>query len=174
MWDLFDILNVAVRWIHAVSAVLWIGGSIFFLVALRPALRDASKREPAISRLIPSLVAAHFREWVHLSMVALLVSGAILTFDRLTEPSTSPAYVGTLVAKIAISFWLFGIGTATYRKKVIERAAVEERGEGHRGDTGGLYRWLRPLASPSMVVYGGLVVVLLSNVLKIVFEKGIS
>ncbi|MCH9036150.1 MAG: hypothetical protein IH860_02360 [Chloroflexi bacterium] len=174
MWDLFDILNVAVRWIHAASAVLWIGGSIFFLVALRPALRDAEKREPSISRLIPSLVTAHFREWVHLSMVALLISGAILTFDRLTEPSTSPAYVGTLVAKIALSFWLFAIGTATYRKKVIERAAVEERVGTGRSDTSSLYRWLRPLASPSMVVYGGLVVVLLSDILKIVFEKGIS
>ena len=41
------------------------------------------------------MVALHFREWVHVSMIALLVSGAILTFDRLTEPTVSALYIGT-------------------------------------------------------------------------------
>ena len=172
MWDLFDILGVAIRWIHAVSAVLWIGGSIFYLVVLRPALRDAGKQGTPINGRINPLVAAHFREWVHLSMVALLVSGTILTFDRLTEPSTSGTYIGALVVKIAISFWLFGIGTATYTRRVLQMSAATPPEDARRKPF--MIRWLRPLVSPYMVVYGGLAVVLLSDILKIAFEKEIA
>lgn len=157
------------RWIHVASAVLWIGGSIFFLLVLRPAIRDAGKSGAAINGRLTALVAAHFREWVHLSMVALLVSGAILTFDRLSEPSISGTYIGTLVAKIAISFWLFGIGIAAYSRRVLQRIAEESQQSSVHSRAIG--RWLRPLVSPKMVVYGGLGVLLLSDILKIAFEK---
>ncbi|MFQ5934362.1 MAG: hypothetical protein ACE5KI_06940, partial [Dehalococcoidia bacterium] len=149
MWDLFDILEVAVLWIHAASAVLWIGGSLFYLMVLRPALRDADKGGGLGSSRIATLASLHFREWVHLSMVALLVSGAILTFDRLTEPSISGTYIGALVAKIAIAFWLFGIGTVTYRKRVLEQPTPQPPREGTGGPL--LKRWLRPLVSPNMI-----------------------
>ena len=100
MWDLFDILTLIVRSLHAVSSVLWIGGSIFYLIVLRPALRDAEKAGAPPGRIVSRLVALHFREWVHVSMIALLVSGAILTFDRLTEPTVSALYIGALAAKM--------------------------------------------------------------------------
>ena len=172
MWDLFDILTLIVRWVHAVSSVLWIGGSVFYLIVLRPALRDAEKSGVAPGGLVSRLVALHFREWVHVSMIALLVSGVILTFDRLTEPTVSALYIGTLAAKIGIAFWLFGIGTATYRKKLIERKDGTHDSGGGKGR--GVSRWLRPLYSPSMIVYGGLLVILLSDLLNATFIKGIS
>ena len=172
MWDLFDILTLIVRWVHAVSSALWIGGSIFYLIVLRPALKDAEKSGTAPRRLVSRLVALHFREWVHVCMIALLVSGAILTFDRLTEPTVSVLYIGALAAKIAIAFWLFGIGTATYRKRLIERAHATQNTEQARKNV--IARWLRPLASPSMIVYGGLIVILISDLLNTAFERGIS
>ena len=169
MWDLFDILTLAVRWVHAISSVMWIGGSVFYLIVFRPALKDAEKSGGVSGKLVSRLVALHFREWVHVSMIALLVSGAILTFDRLTEPTVSALYIGALATKIAIAFWLFGIGTATYRKRSIEKG-LEARGGG--GNM--VSRWLRPLASPSIIVYGGLLIILLSDLLNTDFEKGIS
>lgn len=172
MWDLFDILTLAVRWVHAISSVVWIGGSVFYLIVLRPALKDAEKSGAVPGKLVSRLVALHFREWVHVSMIALLVSGAILTFDRLTEPTVSALYIGTLVAKIAIAFWLFGIGTATYRKRLIDRAHDAQDVQEFRKNS--ISHWLRPLASPSMIVYGGLIVILLSDLLNTAFEKGIS
>ena len=172
MWDLFDILALAVRWVHAISSVVWIGGSVFYLIVLRPALKDAEKSGGVPGKLVSRLVALHFREWVHVSMIALLVSGAILTFDRLTEPTVSALYIGALTAKIAIAFWLFGIGTATYRKRLIERAHEAQGPQQARGNA--ISRWLRPLASPSIIVYGGLIVILLSDLLNTAFEKGIS
>ena len=172
MWDLFDILALAVRWVHAVSSVMWIGGSVFYLVVLRPALRDAEKSGGGPSRLVSRLAALHFREWVHVSMIALLVSGAILTFDRLTEPTVSALYIGALAGKIAIAFWLFGIGTATYRKRLIERSHGAQAAEQTRKNS--ISRWFRPFVSPSMIVYGGLIVILLSDLLNAAFIKGIS
>ena len=172
MWDLFDILALIVRWVHAVSSVLWIGGSLFYLIILRPALRDAEKSGAPPGRIVSRLVALHFREWVHVSMIALLVSGAILTFDRLTEPTVSALYIGALAAKIGIAFWLFGIGTSTYRKKLIERR--HEARDSMDGGGRGVTRWLKPLFSPSMIVYGGLVVILLSDLLNATFIKGVS
>ena len=172
MWDVFDILSIAVRWIHAISAVMWIGGSIFYLLVLRPAQRDAAKRGTQVDGRVNALIGAHFREWAHLSMLALIVSGAILTFDRLTEQSTSTTYIATLVVKISISFWLFGVGTANYRNRVLEQAAVVSQ-EGSRSRAF-WERWLRPLISPYIIIYGGLAVVLLSDILKITFEKDIT
>ena len=169
MWDLFDILSLAVRWVHAISSAVWIGGSVFYLIVLRPALKDAERSGGVPRKLVSRLVALHFREWVHVSMIALLVSGAILTFDRLTEPTVSALYIGALAAKIAIAFWLFGIGTATYRKRLIEREGDSRGGGGNL-----VSRWLRPLVSPSMIVYGGLIVILISDLLNAAFEKGIS
>ena len=169
MWDLFDILSLAVRWVHAISSAVWIGGSVFYLIVLRPALKDAERSGGVPGKFVSRLVALHFREWVHVSMIALLVSGAILTFDRLTEPTVSALYIGALAAKIVIAFWLFGIGTATYRKRLIERDSDSRGGSGNM-----LSRWLRPLVSPSMIVYGGLIVILLSDLLNAAFEKGIS
>ena len=169
MWELFDILTVTVRWVHSASAILWIGGSIFFLVVLRPAIRDSEKTGSTPNKLIASLATLHFREWVHLSMVALLVSGAILSFDRLTEPSISAVYIGALTAKIAIAFWLFGIGTATYRRKTIAKSDIGRQEDVETNNK--LVKWLKPLISPPMIVYGGLIVILLSNLLNIAFEK---
>ena len=172
MWDVFDILKVAVLWIHVSSAVLWIGGSIFYLLVLKPALRDAGKREALNDGGINRLIALHFREWVHLSMVALLVTGVILTFDNLTEPSTSVTYIVTLAVKIAMAFWLFGIGTASYRKRVLESAGNQVQSEEEGRPL--LHRLARPLISPSMIVYGGLAVILLSNLLNVSFQKDIA
>ncbi len=160
------------RWIHAISAVMWIGGSIFYMLVLRPAQRDAVKRGAQADTRVNAFIGAHFRDWAHLSMLALIVTGAILTFDRLTEQSTSSTYIATLVVKILISFWLFGVGTATYRKRVLEQSAItsQQNGKSIRF----LERWLRPLISPYIIIYGGLAVVLLSDILKIAFEKGIT
>ena len=37
-----DLFLVVVRWIHVVAAAAWVGGSIFYLFVLRPALAPFS------------------------------------------------------------------------------------------------------------------------------------
>ena len=46
-----DWILVAIRWAHALAAVAWVGGGIFYLMVLRPAFRR-SNGDPGASRAI--------------------------------------------------------------------------------------------------------------------------
>ena len=38
-----------IRWCHAIAAVTWVGGTLFYLLVLRPRSSDAEPRVPALS-----------------------------------------------------------------------------------------------------------------------------
>ncbi|HEY7782111.1 MAG TPA: hypothetical protein VIC85_18115 [Ktedonobacterales bacterium] len=100
---MFLALRVLMRTVHVVAASAWIGGSIFYLVALIPALRSGG---PAPR--VAAEVAGHFRQLVNVCMGLLLLSGVYLTADRLTT-SVGLAYVVVLGVKIAVALALFGL-----------------------------------------------------------------
>ena len=75
-----DVFLLVVRWLHLVSAAAWIGGSLFYLIVLRPALR----RSPDASKAINAAAAVEFRALVDTCILVLLATGVILTFNRLT------------------------------------------------------------------------------------------
>src|SRR5919197_1981980 len=90
-----EALRVAIRWVHGVATVAWVGGSLFYLLALRPAVRGGGAT-PAFERA----VAARFREVVEASLAVLVVSGDILSFDRLSTGLATPLYIAVLSVKI--------------------------------------------------------------------------
>lgn len=100
---MFLALRVLMRTVHVVAASAWIGGSIFYLVALIPALRSGG---PAPR--VAAEVAGHFRQLVNVCMGLLLLSGVYLTADRLTT-SVGLAYVVVLGVKIAVALALLGL-----------------------------------------------------------------
>lgn len=100
---MFLALRVLMRTVHVVAASAWIGGSIFYLVALIPALRSGG---PAPR--VAADVAGHFRQLVNVCMGLLLLSGVYLTADRLTT-SVGLAYVVVLGVKIAVALALLGL-----------------------------------------------------------------
>ena len=55
-----DLFLLVVRWVHLVAAAAWIGGGLFYLLALRPALRTV----PDSQRQVDTAVATEFRTWV--------------------------------------------------------------------------------------------------------------
>ena len=68
-----DVFLLVVRWVHLVSAAAWIGGSLFYLLVLRPALR----RSPESSGGVGVLAASEFRALVDTSIFVLLATGVI-------------------------------------------------------------------------------------------------
>ena len=38
-----DLLRVALRWVHLTAAVIWIGGTFFYLFVIRPSVDTAGK-----------------------------------------------------------------------------------------------------------------------------------
>src|SRR5262249_4255775 len=104
-----ELLLVAVRWAHGMAAVACVGGSLCLLWVLERALRaaDDADRLEAVRR------AAYrgFRELADAAIVIFVVSGAVLTFDRLSSAAATPAYVVVLAIKIALALAMFYLST---------------------------------------------------------------
>ena len=66
-----DWLMWLVRWTHAVSAVAWVGGSIFFAVVLRPVVAA----NPGLGSQLMGPIASVYKELVDAAVLALVVSG---------------------------------------------------------------------------------------------------
>ena len=97
-----DTFLLIVRWLHGISAVAWVGGGIFFWVVMRPAVR-AGEVPPALARF----ARAEFGQLVALCMWTLVVTGGVLMFTRLSEPSATVTYGAVLALKVALSVWMF-------------------------------------------------------------------
>src|SRR5437879_13496613 len=73
-------IRLIVRAVHIIAAAAWVGGSILYMVAIIPALRSAGPA-PAVA----AQIAALFRRMVNICIGVLLLNGAYLMFDRLTQ-----------------------------------------------------------------------------------------
>ncbi len=101
--DFSDVFLTIVRWLHALAAAAWVGGSIFYLIVLIPTL----KRVPDVPRALSAALGVEFRTVVVTSIIVLVATGAILAFDRLTE--VEPPYAATLGVKVVLSVWMFAL-----------------------------------------------------------------
>ncbi len=146
-----DVILLIIRWAHALAAVTWIGGSLFMLLAARPALRSADS-----AGLVGRAMAVEFRPIVATAIAVLIVSGVILTVDRLTSDAAGIAYTIVLVAKILLAVYAFGIAWLLPRRR------------GHRaGSVSGV------LSGPAALTVVGVVVIGLADVLAWLFERGL-
>ena len=98
-----DWLMWLVRWVHAVGAVAWVGGSIFFAIVLRPVLAA----NPEVSRQLMGPVGSIYKELVDAAVLALIVSGLVLMFDRLTGNQVTPTWFIVLGIKLVLALWMF-------------------------------------------------------------------
>ena len=120
--SLSEAFLLIVRWLHLVSAAAWVGGSIFYLIVLRPALR----RRPEASRLAGTAAATEFRALVDTCVYVLIATGVILTLHRLTPGVVGVPYVAVLGAKIALSIWMFVLAWSRRRRTSVMEAFREE------------------------------------------------
>ena len=97
--DLFEVLLLIARWIHAIGVVTWIGGSILFAFVLRP----VGALEPDGMRSVMPHISRYYRELVALSIVAIVFSALILTLDRLSDHSATGSSVVVLVLHLCLS-----------------------------------------------------------------------
>jgi len=95
-------IRVIVRAAHILAAAAWVGGSILYLVAVLPALRNKGPA-PAVA----GEIAALFRRMVNICVGVLLLSGAYLTFDRLTQTTLGWPYLVVLGLKIILATGMF-------------------------------------------------------------------
>lgn len=160
-----DAFVLVVRWLHIVVAAAWIGGCIFFLLMLGPAVRKGNDRYGAVAKA----AAQRFRTLVDLSIVVLVASGAILAFNRLTDDATNVAYVTVLAVKVALSAWMFILVQMERRSSALMAKYETARLDAGR-DGGPLALARSALSGYNGVTIIGIVVFLLSDVLRVLFE----
>ena len=157
--NVLDWILVVIRWGHAVAAVAWVGGGIFYVLVLRPALRRAPT-----SAETNRIMGVEFRGLVNTAIAVLLLTGVIISVARLTEDTISISYVAVLVAKIALALYMFYIVRFLRQGTYPEEPAT---GSGW---------WIKAkdsLTSTTAVLIIGLVVFGLSDVLSALFENGL-
>ena len=142
--DATDFFLIAMRWLHASAAIVWIGAIWFELFVVLPSWQS----DPPADLLGRFDVA--MREIVQTALFVFLISGAILTFERLSRGAAGSTYVTLLGVKIVLSVAMFQVGF---------------RFRGARGDQ--RIRGLRIMAAL------GLVIVLLATVLKWLYERAL-
>ena len=149
---------LAVGWVHAVAATAWVGGSIFFALILRP----VAAANPDLMGRLMGPVGAIYRELVDASIIALIVSGLVLMFRRLTGDDASPLYFGVLGVKVALAAWMF-------------YAVWQLRRSGWQPEPGkGLMRRLSWLLGYNAVMAAGVIIFLLAGVLRQLYESAIA
>ena len=172
--DGYDVIRAMVLWIHAVAAVAWVGGSIFYLVVLRPALIKTSVSQKALEIAINK----GFKEVVDVSIIALILTGAFITFDRFSSAPVAPLYfavLGTkLVAVLTMLLMARQLGTRTgriLRARVPAAASAEPSLREAPPQTSLLRRWLAP---SRLVLLLGLATLFLSMVLARIYEHNLG
>ena len=119
--DPLEATVVLTRWVHLIATVIWVGGNLFFLFVLRPVLRSAGGVPPELGRL----VGTRFKEAIDLSMWALIITGGVLIYDRLTDRVEMP-YLVTLTAKLALSTVMFLVAMSLGRRGVRRQSSPLE------------------------------------------------
>ena len=150
--DVPGIILLIIRWAHALAAVVWIGGSLFMLLAARPALRTTDT-----TGLVARALAAEFRPVVVTAIAVLIVSGVILTVDRLTSDAAGMAYTVALVAKILLAVYAFAVAWLMPRRR-----------DRPTGGVGGA------VTGPVALTIAGVIIIGLADVLAWLFEKGLG
>ena len=142
--DATDLFLIAMRWLHASAAIVWIGAIWFELFVVVPVWQSSTPPE-LVGRFDVAM-----REIVQTALFVFLISGAILTFERLSRGAAGSTYVMLLGLKIVLSVVMFQVG-------------FRFRGaRGHQRIQG-----LRIMAAL------GLAIVLLATVLKWLYERAL-
>lgn len=152
------VLIVLMRWAHALAAIVWLGGGVYATMVLAPRLRVLRSVE---SNELREATARDFGRIVNVAMAVFVLSGVLLTFDRLSGRGATPMYGVVLAIKVALALWMFAIAQRLQRRVATPRA---------RGRAATL--WWR-LSSPRLLLWLGAIVVLLAAILKVLYERAL-
>ena len=164
--DLNDSFLVVVRWVHLLSATAWVGGSIFYLLVLRPARQKSESNAGALM----AAMADEFRALVNLCIVALVATGVILALNRLTFEEIGAPYAITLGAKAVLTVWMFLL---VRQRRTYARLVEAYLGKPEPEATG-IRRFGQSLSGYNAVLVLGVIVFLLSDLLGALFEAAIG
>jgi len=166
--NVLDWILLAIRWGHALAAVAWVGGGIFYLMVLRPAIHRARGRalgrDPGLPPGMSQAIGVEFRGLVSTAIAILLLTGVILSVSRLTQDAVTSPYVIVLVVKIVLALYMF------YVVRFMRQDSYPEESE----PGGSTWQRLRDrLTGTTAVLVTGIIVIGLSDVLDGLIENAL-
>ncbi|HEY6410515.1 MAG TPA: hypothetical protein VIY29_23950 [Ktedonobacteraceae bacterium] len=147
-------IRLIVRAAHMLAAAAWVGGSFLYMLAVLPALRSKGPA-PALA----GEIAALFRRMVNICMGVLLLSGAFLTFDRLTVTTLGWPYLVVLGLKIVLATGMFIVAMYLGQSNIRRLAKRSTR---------------LSKAAPQLMLALGIVIFILGALLNGLFEASIA
>ncbi len=93
-------IHLVIMWIHLTAAIAFIGGTIFYFVAYRPASLVMGRLPD--SAAFTALVERRFRTIRWLSVIALLITGFFNLLYEGGSPRLESAYGGVLMIKLLL------------------------------------------------------------------------
>ena len=104
--DVSSIIFLVVRVVHALAAAIWVGGGLVVLVAIMPVLRN---EEEGVAQKLVAVVAGRFGTLAGHAIGVFVLTGGLLTFERLAQPGVTVAYACFLSVKILLALFAFGL-----------------------------------------------------------------
>ena len=120
-----DAFLLLLRLAHAFAAAVWLGGGVYYLVAIRPALRESA--EPP--RQFVATAQSLYGEWARTTTVVMLATGVVLMFDRLSNAGGGLVYAVALAGKVVAALaavWLAGVRPRRQRSRQPARRSRPE------------------------------------------------
>ncbi len=172
--EAIDYFRAIVRWIHAVAAVVWVGGSIFYLFVLRPSFAEA-QLGPARGPF-EGVLNRRFRDLVDITIITLILSGVIMTFDRLQSAPITAMYYTVLALKLlaALSMFLLARDLGTRLGRMGRRSAAPKSEPTLAEPSPTKQGWRRMLSPSRMILVLGLIAFFLSTLLIHIYESDVS
>lgn len=161
--DFTDVFKIVVRWAHMISAAAWVGGSLFWLLVLRPSMKNSNDDSSQSDRGLGERVAKEFRSLVDTCVFVLLATGAIMTFDRLTPGEVGVNYVLVLGMKIILVAIMFYIIRARRQTNNLLSSHQDKQRISKK------FKLVRVLSGYNLLVVLGLLVFLLSDLLSFIY-----
>ena len=158
--NVLDWIVTAIRWFHLLAAVAWVGGGMFWLMVLRPALGKSDVNGGPVRRSI----GEEFRSLVNTAIGVLLITGIVLSATRLTDNAVTATYVGVLVVKIVLALYMFYVVRFLRPRVYPDNAGVAG---------GRMARVKDRLTSTGALLIYGVIILGLSDILNVLFEKAV-
>lgn len=141
------LISVVMRALHLLAAAIWVGGSVMYLMVITPALR-MTKSGPTVGPALSAL----FRRLVNICIGVLLLTGAYITFDRLSSGLAGSLYIVLLAVKVVLALAMMALA--------LFQAQEARRSIKHRGRLWSLApRWILALGLGTFLLGAALAVV---------------
>ena len=107
--DVSAVALVIAQWVHTLAAAFWVGGGLVYVLVIRPLTRQAGSGGQTL--------ADEFRGLVDIAVIAMVITGVVLAFERLTSQHTGVGYAAVLGAKLALTLWMFWLAGVIRRRR---------------------------------------------------------